>query len=311
MELLNIIIEKLSAFLPKVWRWIRYQWFNFFINKTPYTEKEAKQIAYGVLSGHIDKAISFRNIDEKRSYILVEVRSSVEDHDYKFVLLKQMGNTFIQVWEFEQMLLISDFEIVDIQKNGYHNFAFMEQTAGSGADTKILNIIDLINKEHIKIIEHIDWTTPKNPHSPEVIFEPENIDEKLLPEIEKYAAPKGFFKQNKVDFSNPEHAIQNWHRLNGERKNGNIELTFYPGRPIFGASVNEIINTESLEWIAYFKGPLYGYLKNKDLHFVAYSPSWTYDWPQDLNGNENKVSFQSGETKFTFKFHGKSGILSN
>lgn len=313
MEFLSLVVEKIISFLPKVWRWLRYQCFYLFVNKTPYTEKEARQIAYGVLSGHIDKVICFRNIDEKRPYVLVKVRNSVEEHNYRFVLLKKMGNTFIQDWEFEAVLLITDFEIVDIQKNGYHNFAFIEQSAGSGADTKILNIVDLINKEHIKIIEHIDWTTPKNPHSPEVITKPEDIDEELLPKIEKYAASKGFFEQNKVDFSKPEHAIQNWHRMNGEISEGEVKLRFYSGEPVYGASISDTLDFDHIKWIAYFKGPLFGYLKNKDQHFVAYSPSWTYNWPKKLKGTEKKVHFErhSDEGKLIFEFDGKSGILTN
>ena len=313
MEFLNLIIEKLSTFIPKVWKWIQYQKFYFFVNKTPYTEKEAKKIAYGVLSGHIDNAISFRNIDKRRPYILVEVRSSVENHDYKFVLLKKMGNTFIQDWEFERVLLVTDYEIVDIQKNGYHNFAFLEQSAGSGANTKILNIIDLINKEHIKIIEHLDHTSPKNPRSPEVFFEPKEIDKKLLPKIEDYAASKGFFDQNKVDFSKPEHAIQNWHRMNGEISEGEVKLRFYSGEPIYGASISDTLDFDHIKWISYFKGPLFGYLKNEDQHFVAYSPSWTYNWPKNLDGTEKKVHFSRHceEGRLTFEFDGKSGILTN
>ncbi|HEX6981293.1 MAG TPA: hypothetical protein VF181_00895 [Balneolaceae bacterium] len=313
MEFLNLIVEKIFSVFPKVWRWIRYQWFKLFVNKTPYTKKEAKQIAYGVLSGHIDNAISFRNIDERRPYILVEVRSSVEDHDYKFVLLKKMGNTFIQDWEFERVLLVTDYEIVDIQKNGYHNFAFIEQSAGSGADTKILNIVDLINKRHIKIIEHIDHTSPKNPHSPEVTFEPNDIDKKQLPKIEEYAASKGLFNQNKVDFSKPEHAIQNWHRMNGEISEGEVKLRFYSGEPVYGASISDTLDFEHIKWTAYFKGPLFGYLKNEDKHFVAYSPSWTYNWPKRLKGTPKKVHFEihSGEVKLTFELDGKSGRLTN
>jgi hypothetical protein len=199
-----------------------------------------------------------------------------------------MSNTFIKDWELEQMLLITDYEIVDIQENGYHNFAFMEQSGGSGAKTKILNIYDLISKEHIKIIEHIDWTTPKNPHSPEVIIEPKDIDKDLLPQIEEYAASKGLFKQHKVDFSKPEHAIQNWHRMNGEIAEGKVKLCFYSGEPVYGASISDTLNFDHIKWIAYFKGPLFGYLKKEDKHFVAYSPSWTYNWPKNLKGEPKK-----------------------
>lgn len=305
----SIFSDKLPSLSTKIGTWCKYQWFRFFVNKEPCSEQQAIQHAYGVLSGHIDTAISFRNIDEKRPFILVKIRESIENPEYKFVLLKKIGNTFINDWEFEPAILITDFEVVDIQKNGYHNFTFVEQTAGTGADTKILNIVDLVSKERFKITEHRDHTVPKKPNAPDIIIEPNNIDEKLFSKIEKYAALKDMFKQNTVDFTKPEHAVQNWHRMNGEIKKGEVNLCFYSGKPIYGSGILETEETPEIEWIAYFKGPLFGYLKKDNSHFVAYSPGSSYNWPYDLEGRNKAISFKSAGEKFVFELKGDKGIL--
>jgi len=302
----------LSA-INKIAELAKYQWFKIINNKSPLTEEEARKHAYGVLSGDIRKVISFKNIDENKVYILVYLRENIEEPLFKLVLLKQFGNSYSIDWEREQIQLIQLLDVEELNKRGIRDIIFIEEASGTGAGSKTLNIINSQDKNHIKITELYNWMEPRKPSSPQVEIYPKDLSQKLLDSIERYAVSKGMLTGNLVDFSKPEHAIQNWHRRNGVKTSGEIELDFYPGKPKYGNSVADTFSTSKIEWIAYFKGPLIGYLKSENKHFVAYSPANIYSWPRELAATENKVIFKSEVERklMTFKFDGGTGKLSS
>ena len=302
---------EILAVWGKVSYWSKYQWYRIFTNKSPLTEEEAKQHAYGVLSGDIKNAISFRNLDEKKVFILVYIHEKSEPF-FRLVLLKQFGNSYSIDWKKEQVLLITELDVVDLQKKGVHDIIFIEESSGTGAGSKILNIVNSKDKSHIKVTEWYNWMEPRKPSSPEIEIEPDDLDKRLLANIEDYAVTQGMLTGNKVDFSKPENAIQNWHRRNGEITRGLVELDFYPGKPQYRNSITDATSTTKIEWIAYFKGPLIGYLKSENKHFIAYSPASIYSSPSELRATGNKVSFTTNSERksMTFELKGSDGILS-
>lgn len=311
IETLISFKDEILTVWSKVSHWTKYQWYRQFTNKSPLTEEEAKQHAYGVLSGDIKKAISFRNLDEKKVFILVHIYEKSEPF-FRLVLLKQFGNSYSIDWKKEQVLLITELDVVDLQKKGIHDIIFIEESSGTGAGSKILNIVNSEDKSHIKVTEWYNWMEPKKPASPEIEIEPDDLDKKLLAKIEDYAVKQGMLASNKVDFSKPEHAIQNWHRKNGESTSGQVELDFYPGKPQYVNSVTETLYMSSIEWTAYFKGPLIGYLKSENKHFIAFSPASIYSSPSKLRATGNKVSFTTNSEResLTFEFKRSYGVLS-
>lgn len=310
--LISFFKDDMLSAINKISELAKYQWFKINNNKSPLTEEEAKNHAYGVLSGNIRKVISFNNIDENNIYILVYLRENIEKPLFKLVLLKQIGNSYSIDWEREQIQLIKLLDVGELNKRGIQNIIFIEEASGTGVGSKTLNIINSQDKNHIKVTEWYNWMEPKKPTSPEIEFEPDDLDKRLLANIEDYAVTKGMLAGNKVDFSKPEHAIQNWHRRNGVKTSGEIELDFYLGKPKYGNSVADTFSTSKIEWIAYFKGPLIGYLKSEDKHFVAFSPLDIYSWPRELAATENKVHFKSEVERkvLTFELAGDTGKLS-
>jgi len=307
--IVSIFSDRISPSFNKVWTKLKYYWYHFFVAKTPYSDKEAKEYAYSVVSGQIDKITSFHNFSENRSYILATVKENKEDFFLKLVLLKKMGNTFVLDWEHKLISYVDDITTLDIQKKGLNFILFIEKSYGSGGGTKTLHAFNSITKESFQVIEHYNWSDLTRSSTPTLDLVPKNMGKEFFELLETYALTKGMLNGTRVDFSKPEHAIQNWHRMNGDIKNGEVNLFFYPGKPVYGSGILEMEDTSKIKWIAYFKGPLFGYLKQDNTHFVAYSPGWTYNWPYDLKGRSQTVSFKSGKDKIVFELKGDKGIL--
>ncbi len=308
--LLTIFSDKIGPLLNRAWTYTQYVWNNLFKRSKPYTNEEAMEYAYGLLSGSIVEIQSFRNFSNGNIYIIAKAKEKKEEYFFKLILLKKVGSTFIREWDQELMSFTEDFEIIDLQKIGSHFILFIENSFGSGAGTRILYALNSSSKELFKVIEHHDWSDMTRVYTPTIEFSPKDIDQKLLKSLEKYALAKEMLKGKRVDFSIPEYAVRNWHRMNGEIKKGDVELYFYPGRPTYSSSPTEVVHSDNIEWIGYFKGPLCGYLKKKNEHFVAYSPGWTYDWPQHLKLKGKGIQFTSGNHTLHFELKGDKGILS-
>ena len=307
--IVSIFSDTIRPSFSKVWTKLKYYWYHFFVDKFPYSEKEAKEYAYGVVSGQIDKITSFHNFSENRSYILATVKENKDDFFLKLVLLKKIGNTFVQDWEHKLIRYVDDIHAIDIQKKGVNFILFIEESYGSGGGTKTLHAFNSVTKESFQVIEHYNWSDLTRSSTPTLDLVPKNMGKEFFELLEAYASTKGMLNGTRVDFSKPEHAIQNWHRMNGDIKKGEINLCFYPGKPVYGSGILETEDTSEIEWIAYFKGPLFGYLKQDNTHFVAYSPGWTYNWPHNIDANNKAILFKSGGKKFVFELKGSKGIL--
>ncbi len=309
--IVSIFSGKIGSWISSIWVSIRYIWNSIFNLSIPYSKKEALEYAYGIVSGQINEVWSFRNFVDGRVYILVKVKEVKEDYFEKLVLIKRVGDSFIREWETELIIYTSDFEVKDLLKNGVHFILFIENSFGSGAGTKTLFALDSKSLVTYQIIERHDWSDLTRAYSPEPELRPKNIDLKLSKRLEEFAKSKEMLRSKRVDFDNPDNAILNWHRLNGSITSGEVELYFYSGRPTYGSSPTEVVHSDDIEWIGYFKGPICGYLKKRNEHFVAYSPGWTYDWPKHLKLKGTRIQFTSGNHTLRFELKGGKGKLYN
>ncbi|OAN61016.1 hypothetical protein A8B79_05950 [Balneola sp. EhC07] len=310
-SILSIFSDYIGSFLKGAVNRIRF-YSNKLLNRSePYTKDEALEYAYAVISGNIVQVSSFRNFSTGNIYIAVKAKEKKGEYFFKLILLKKVGSTFIRDWEHELISFTEDFEVIDLQKSGEYFILFIENSFGSGAGTKTLYAFSSSTKKLFKIIEHHDWSDMTRVYTPSIELSPRDVDQKLLKNLEQYASMNDMLKEMRVDFSNPKHAVRNWHRLNGSITEGDVELCFYDGRPTYGSSPTEVVHYDDIEWIGYFKGPLCGYLKKRDEHFIAYSPGWTYDWPQDLKMKGNGIQFTSGKHTLSFELNGNKGNLNN
>ena len=59
------------------------------------------------------------------------------------------------------------------------------------------------------------------------------------------------------------------------------------------ASVAAKLDSGTVVWISFFKGPLIGYDKSNDRHFVAFSAAWFYNWAKSLAFDGQSLWFGS------------------
>lgn len=314
MSVSEAIIKPIIEILPSAWKWCSKKLslfkFKIFANKRPYNDFEAKKIAQGVLSGRVEEAHSFRNVNSTKTYLAVLHRDSMEDHMLSFVLLKQLGNSFEKSYETELFRFPTDFEIVDIDKDGIHEVAYIIKDGGSGAGTNTLKVYSLKHKKLYELCEFFEWQNALTAEVSDVSIT-EDIPPLFKEYFEKYAVKKGFLQKRPVNLSKAENAVQNWHSMNGEKNQGKIRLHFYSGAPQFGSSIVDSIKTEAVTWIAHFKGPLIGYIKATQEHFIAYSPANTYHWPKSIAANNSKVFFttQIDNGLYVFSYENNQGRL--
>lgn len=245
-KIMNEIIQTFLTFFTlfaKVFKWVIHKsqlWiFRIRNSKPPLNESRARQIAYSVLSGSIERAISYRNIDSKHLFIAVLRRGTEDeedDHDYRIYIIEQFGNTYRSIWNSEPLLFSPQFQITDIDGDGCKEVVFIENDFGTGAGSRVMFVYSTYRKQLFQIREFYNWQDAAGPISPQLEVEPET-DKDFLEALEHCAVKLGFLQSHVVDFDNPDFAVQRWHAENGRRRDGSVNLYFYNGRPSYGASV--------------------------------------------------------------------------
>ncbi len=276
--------------------------FHFRNRTSPFDELKARKIAYSVLSGSIMHAIPYRNLNSKHVFIAVAHRDSKDSLDKKISILEQFGKAFRTIWESEEPLLhISQFQVADIDEDGTNEVVFTTEYYGTGAYSKHMFVYSTAKKQLFELIESYDTQDLSGPVSPQIDVNPKT-DEDFIEAIEHYAVEQGFLQTTQtIDLDSPDFAVQRWYISNGAKMKGAVKLHFYSDRPRYPTSISATLETTDILWIAHFKGPLFGYIKSKNQHFVAFSPSWKYNWVTCLT--------HDGENLW-FGIHSDFGILS-
>ncbi|MGD0510407.1 MAG: hypothetical protein ABSA33_01065, partial [Candidatus Micrarchaeaceae archaeon] len=285
--------------------------FHFKNRMPPIDEITAIKIGQSILSGEVIAAKAFINIDSKHNFIALIRASSKRDFDHKVYVLEQFGNSYRTIWSSTELFGRPEhLDVVDLDLDGIHEISFGNESFGTGAGTRTLYIYYLSTQTQYEITEHYNWQDASGPISPHISFTPE-IASELTINIEKYAIEKGFLHNKIIDLSNPEFAPQKWHHDNGRRRSGCISLTFYKGPPSYGASIVQELEGEEIKWTAYFKGPIFGYIKALEQHFIAYSPAWIYNSAKCLAYGHGSLWFgihlDPGFLRFVF--NGESSSL--
>ncbi len=306
------LLPDIYKFLKKVLYKIGFLAFRIRNRKPALNESNARRIASSVLAGHIVKVISYRNIGSKHIFLTGVRCSSVDDHDYQVYVLEQFGNNYRVIWKSEPIIKSNppSVQVVDIDKDEIKEIIFIDESFGTGAGLRVMYIYSTFKNQLFQIMEKYDWQDAAGPISPQIEIVPEP-DKEFSRAIEQYALKQGYLKDEFVDLNKPEYAVQKWHTLNGVKRKGMVKLFFYDNRPKYGASISATLETTDIIWIAYFKGPLYGYIKKRNQHFVAYSPSWIYNCITCLAYDGESLWFgaHSDFGLFSFKFEQTKGYL--
>jgi hypothetical protein len=263
-------------------RQLHHRWQD---RKPPLYKVDALRAARSSLGGSVVAAIPFRNLGSKKNFLALARRRSDEDLDVRVFVLEQAGSTYEVKWASES--LGGNFHedklfVTDIDRDGCKEIAFELESFGSGAGSRSLYVYSIRRNILAEVTEECNYSDAATPDIYPIRIEAGD-DEQFRNAVVAFAHSRGFLEGNEpVDYDLPKFAVLRWHKENGEKRTGRVRTYLYNGRPGYGASVNEELDTEDIVWVACFKGPLFGYIKSRDQHFIAYSPQWVYEWPKSL-----------------------------
>jgi len=277
--------------------------FRLRTRQPPFAEVKAKEIAYSVLAGDILRAISYRNVDSPHVFIASIRRSSEIDFDPRVYVLEQIGETYKVIWKSDRLYnsVPTAFGVQDVDGDGNREVVFEDQSYGTGGGSRSLMVYSTSNSRLFSVTESLNWQNRAGPFSPEIEIKPADAPE-MIRILEAIAKTHGFLQPGKVvDFDSPDFSVQRWHKENGTRTSGIVRLHYYQGYPPCKATFVATIDTGTVFWMSFFKGPLIGYDKLNDRHFVAYSAAWSYNWANSLAFDGQSLWFGS---------HCKNGLMS-
>jgi hypothetical protein len=267
------------------WRKMRHAHFRWKNKKSPLDEIDAIRVARSTLGGSVIAAVPFRNLGSSANYLAVARKSSDEDSDVRIYLLEQVGRAYVSKWASHKLMSYFDRDnlfVTDIDGDGSKEIAFEVESYGSGSGVKSLFVYSPRRSVLAEVSEYYNYSDASAPEIDPIKIDVGD-DEQFRQYIVKFAHERGMLQGNEpVDYDLPKFAVIRWHKENGDKRSGRVRMHLYPGEPLCGSSVTAELDTGEIAWTSYFKGPLYGYVKSRDRHFIAYSPKDVYEWVVSL-----------------------------
>ncbi len=89
-------------------------------------------------------------------------------------------------------------------------------------------------------------------------------------------------------------------------------MHLYEGKPVYPeACTHWTLDEGDHIWRANFKGPLFGYIKSRDQHFIPYSPQWVYEWVKSLADDGKRLWFVCHCIAGLFSFDDEKNVLNH
>jgi len=301
MEVTSIIGFLKLIFAPaiKTGSWIRRQaklrYFRWQDREPPINEVTALRHARSVLGGNIFIGIPFRNLNSKSQFLAVARTQHDADSQVRIHILEQVGAAYLQRWKSEEMWGSFDrdsLHVVDLDKDGIKEIAFESSSFGSGAGSKYLYVYSLKHEQLFEVEEFYDYSNASTPDVFLVKLDA-GTNERFRAALINYASSRGFLQGNEsVDYDDPKFAVLRWHKENGDKRIGKVKVHWYNGNPVYPEDcTHRTLDAGDLVWTAYFKGPLFGYARSRDRHFILYSPQWVYEWVKSLADDGRQLWF--------------------
>lgn len=218
--------------------------------------------------------------------------------------MAQVGSTFKLIAKSDRLVRFRplSLSVLDVDDDGFYEAIVQDGTSGNGGGTERLTIYLARRTQMFTVTESLQWQDRAGPHWPVVEIQPSDVDKETLRTLELVAKKLGLLLPGRfVDFDRAEFAVERWHKENGRRTQGKVNIRYYPGYPVYGASVVDTLDAGGILWISFFKGPVVGYDKAQNRHFVAFSSAWSYNWA---------TCFAWDGSSLWFGLHMRDGLIS-
>lgn len=250
---------------------------------TPMDVDTAKAIALSTLGGSVVAAIPYRDFGNPRQMVTVIWKRYDADSRHRVYILEQFADAWRIKWESEELFdrpKLEAFGLHDFDNDGIHEVSFLFASFGTGSGAEILYLCVPAQDQTYRATLVYDWSDATIPRGPKIeVGIVDNINQIYVQGLESICKKFQIIKPLKpLDLDKPENATLRWHKENGELTHGYVKVYFYDGEPVVRGSVAAQLEDGDYLWIACFKGPVYGYIKSQDKHFIVYSPAWVYNW---------------------------------
>lgn len=314
-HLIEIILNKFDIKIikegfQKIWIILHNQ---NIVKPSLISEKEAKNIVYSKTSTEVIKAIPFKNPKDNSYYIAALIRYKKDNRAYsdRINLFKKFGKTYTFKWESPSLRIYESFEVRDINNNGYKELIFSDVASGTGMWEKKMYIYSITEDNLFILEENMDYNELSSPFSPNISLN-FNINSNFGKSIEKITEDYGFLNNKTLDLEDKKFAHHNWYAMNGNIHSGRIRLKKYNGKPDYSYKLHKKRIGKNFNWYSYNMGPLYGYNKSQNKHFVAFAPDFRAHYVRCINYlDEQKVYFSCfGDSRiYYFEYKETHGIL--
>ena len=290
-------IAKAFQFLLTPFKWVAGQvhlkYFRFR-NRWPWIDKQtAIKKAQFALGLRVVDAMAFQNFKSHRKFIAALTEDGPDSYWKQVFLLEKVGGGFVTVWHSETFGSCQNqiFTVDDIEGNGTYSVTFSEESWGSGLGSRHLYSYSAATQKLSTVEESYNYSNSAAPdYEPEIITDG---DENFRHRFIEFATQKGFLKEMELpDFDDPKWAVYRWHYDNVKWfVQGKVNVHRYDGLPVYGDGSKEELETERTKWIAYFKGPLFKVDKERNKHYIVYSPLNRYEWAKTMVGNDEVLFY--------------------
>jgi hypothetical protein len=255
----------------------------------PISEEAAALLAVRVIPGRIVRAVPFVEELDGRSRLAVLTETGQFARGNNAFLLQEFAGAYRIEWESNELHSIGAWRVqpdwfgaedVDGDRRREIFFAEGSHGTGSGADVFYLYAPNSQRLFSMTVEETRDpyyrtWLVPcRELKAPQNAIYLEALESRM----EKFR----IMAEVRITDEAPDVL---WYMDNGFLKFGKAKLRRFPGPPAFGASPLARHKDGSIEWYAYFKGPVIGHDVSSDEHFVIYGPETMYRWPTCFASN--------------------------
>lgn len=283
------------------------------------SKKEALTTSKTYLGNNVLAALPFRNVGDDAQYIAavtaIDDTSVVLGSGMQAFLLAGNGDKYdvikLEPQVFDQQRqdhkdLRGLFGLIDLEGDGKKSVFTVYRAGGNAKYTIEVGLYDAAERESYQLSEEGEYG---NSGSLAVLskYVPPN------PAVQKWFAEKTKeFIIVRDDPASYEGEAQLWRMSNGDDFTGGlVQIHEFPGRiPLSDApSIECEVEDTQFQWISFFKGGIFGYDKNRKVHFAVWLPPNRDAFVPELTSGEQYLWFGHDKEDAEFAFDKKEHFL--
>ena len=249
----------------------------------PYSDSNSAHQFIGVLAQDPD-AICCPY--EAKIYVLEGIGQTFKIHKTELTTVREFSDIIPENLSHENLSKIARWGVIDIDNDGIHEIFSIGLSYGSGGGSYSIQLYDSSSQQ--ANIVRIDFAWGKPPGLSEFIInsksKKDTISNWLLEKLNELT--------DNIGLINKQDEIFIWEQNNGTGfYNGKVKLHEVEGSIDVGASLVCEVKDGDFRWLSYFKESVYGYNQKRNIHFLLYSPSNSYEWIGKIIASKTYVWF--------------------